>query len=186
MRHNRIAIQFEYGCVSLRMRFERNTSVVARRYMNIHSPPINALGSAVPVVCKRHRQKTNKTIHFLRAPMTSLFSNNKTKNQWTVLQSIENTSKRGRQCLLMQPLMPCTRPDFDEALFNFRIFLKLGAPSCLGPGQVVPPAPPPHLGGPVCTRMYLYVTRMYSCVLVWCFSHDHHFTKHSIFYSQAI
>ena len=119
------------------------------------------------------------------APMTSLFSN-KTKNQWTVLQSVENTSKRGRQCLLMQPLMPCTRPDFDEAFFNFRIFLKLRAPSCLGPGASCPPCPPPPLGGPVCTRMYLYVTRMYSCVLVWCFSHDHHFTNHSIFYSQAI
>ena len=24
----------------------------------------------------------------------------------------------------------------------------------------------------VCTRMYSYVTRMYSYVLVWCFSHD--------------
>ena len=28
-------------------------------------------------------------------PMMSLFSNNKTKNQWTVLQSVDNTSKRG-------------------------------------------------------------------------------------------
>ena len=27
----------------------------------------------------------------------------------------------------------------------------------------------------VCTCMYLYVTRMYSYVLVWCFSHDHMF-----------
>ena len=40
---------------------------------------------------------------------------------------------------LMQPLMPCTRPDFDGALFNFRIFLKLGAPTCLGPGVSSPP-----------------------------------------------
>ena len=29
------------------------------------------------------------------APMTSLFSNNKTKNRLTVLQRVENTSKRG-------------------------------------------------------------------------------------------
>ena len=93
------------------------------------------------------------------APMTSLFSNNKTKNQWTVLQSVENTSKRGRQCLLMQPLMPCTRPDFDEALFNFRIFLKLGAPSCLGPGASCPPP-----SRPPC--MYSYVLVCYSYVLV--------------------
>ena len=63
------------------------------------------------------------------APMTSLFSNNKTKNRWTVLQSVENTYKRGLQ---MQPLMPCTCPDFDGALFNFRIFLKLGAPRDAG------------------------------------------------------
>ena len=39
--------------------------------------------------------------------------------------------------------MPCTRPDFDGALFNFRIFLKLGAPTCLGPGASWPPCPPP-------------------------------------------
>ena len=37
--------------------------------------------------------------------------------------------------------MPCTRLDFDGALFNFRIFLKLGAPTCLGPGASCPPAP---------------------------------------------
>ena len=43
----------------------------------------------------------------------------------------------------MQPLMPCTRPDFDGALFNFRIFLKLGAPTCLGSGASCPPLPPP-------------------------------------------
>ena len=99
------------------------------------------------------------------APMTSSFSN-KTKNQWTVLQSVENTSKRGRQCLLMQPLMPCTRPDFDEALFNFRIFLKLGAPSCLGPGASFPPCPPPPSAALyvlVCTCMLLVCTRVYWC-----------------------
>ena len=28
--------------------------------------------------------------------------------------------------------MPYTRPDFDEALLNFRLFLKLGTPSRLG------------------------------------------------------
>ena len=39
--------------------------------------------------------------------------------------------------------MPCTRPDFGGALFNFRLFLKLGAPSCLGPGASCPPCPPP-------------------------------------------
>ena len=37
--------------------------------------------------------------NFIRGPMTSLFSNNKPKNQWTVLQSVENTYKRGLQCL---------------------------------------------------------------------------------------
>ena len=47
----------------------------------------------------------------------------------------------------MQPLMPCTRPDFNGALFNFRIFLKLEAPTGWGPGQVAQPLPPP-LGGP--------------------------------------
>ena len=34
-------------------------------------------------------------------------------------------------------------PDFDEALFNFRIFFKLGAPTCLGPGASCSPCPPP-------------------------------------------
>ena len=29
------------------------------------------------------------------APMTSLFSNNKTKNRWTARQSVEKTYKRG-------------------------------------------------------------------------------------------
>ena len=43
--------------------------------------------------------------------------------------------------------MPCTSPDFDRALFKFRIFLKLGAPTCLGPGASCPPPCPP-LGGP--------------------------------------
>ena len=38
--------------------------------------------------------------------------------------------------------MPCTNPEFDGAWFNFRIFLKFGAPTCLGPGQVASPAPP--------------------------------------------
>ena len=38
--------------------------------------------------------------------------------------------------------MPCTRPDFDRALFNFSIFLKLGVLTCLGPGASCPPAPP--------------------------------------------
>ena len=38
--------------------------------------------------------------------------------------------------------MPCTRPDFDGALFNFRIFLKLGGPTCLGPGASFSPPPP--------------------------------------------
>ena len=79
------------------------------------------------------------------APMTSLFSNKKTKNRWTVLQSVENTHKRGLECLLMQPLMPCTRPNFDVALFNFRIFLKLGAPTCLEPGASCPPSRQPWL-----------------------------------------
>ena len=55
----------------------------------------------------------------------------------------------------MQPLMPCTRPDFDGAILmgpfdgGFRIFLKLGAPTCLGPGASCPSSPPPSLGGPV-------------------------------------
>ena len=34
-----------------------------------------------------------------------------------------------------------TRPDFDRALINFRTFLKLGAPTCLGPGASCPPCP---------------------------------------------
>ena len=40
--------------------------------------------------------------------------------------------------------MPCTHPDFDGALFNFRVFLKLGGPTCLGPGAScpLPPLPP--------------------------------------------
>ena len=33
--------------------------------------------------------------NFIRGPYDVLFSNNKTKNLWTVLQSVENTSKRG-------------------------------------------------------------------------------------------
>ena len=39
--------------------------------------------------------------------------------------------------------MPYTRPDFDGALFNFRIFLKLVASTCLGPGASCPPPPCP-------------------------------------------
>ena len=50
----------------------------------------------------------------------------------------------------MQPLFPCTRPDFDGA-FNFRIFLNLRALTCLGPGASCPPCPPP-LSGPVSTQ----------------------------------
>ena len=48
----------------------------------------------------------------------------------------------------MLPLMPFACPDFDGALINFRIFLKLGPLLAWGPGQVVP-YPPPPLGGPV-------------------------------------
>ena len=33
--------------------------------------------------------------NYISAPMMSLFLNNKTKNRWTVLQSVENTSKQG-------------------------------------------------------------------------------------------
>ena len=79
----------------------------------------------------------------LSGPGAKFYSNNKTKNRWAVLQIVENTYKRGLSCLQMQPLMPGTCPDFDGALFNFRIFLKLGAPTCLGPGASCPPAPPP-------------------------------------------
>ena len=43
-------------------------------------------------------------------------------------------------------------PDFDGALFNFRIFLKLGAPTCMGPGASCPP-----LGGP--DRNRILITR---------------------------
>ena len=43
--------------------------------------------------------------------------------------------------------MPFACPDFDRGLFNFRIFLKLGAPTCLGPRESCLPTPP--LGGPV-------------------------------------
>ena len=39
--------------------------------------------------------------------------------------------------------MPCTRHDFDRALFNFSIFLKLGALTCLGPGASCPLCPLP-------------------------------------------
>ena len=69
----------------------------------------------------------------------------------------------------MQPLLPCTRPDFDGALFNFRIFLKLGAPTCLGPGASCPPCPPP-LGGPVCRLEFcrLEFCRLEFCRLEFC------------------
>ena len=54
---------------------------------------------------------------------------------------------------LIQPLMPCTRPNFDgRALFNFRIFLKVGASILVwGRGQVAPtptPLAPTSPGGP--------------------------------------
>ena len=33
-------------------------------------------------------------------------------------------------------LMPYICPDFNKALLNFRLFLKLGVPLCLDPGEV--------------------------------------------------
>ena len=39
--------------------------------------------------------------------------------------------------------MPYTRPDFDGALLNFRLILKLGVPVGLGAGQVAPLLPSP-------------------------------------------
>ena len=42
---------------------------------------------------ERTREARGKII--LGAPMMSLFSNNKTKNRWTVLQSVDNTYKQG-------------------------------------------------------------------------------------------
>ena len=46
----------------------------------------------------------------------------------------------------MQPLTLCLPPPIlTGSIFNFRIFLKLGAPTCLGPGAS---CPPPSLGGP--------------------------------------
>ena len=42
------------------------------------------------------------------APMTSLFSNDKTNKRRTVLQNVKNTSKRG--------VMVYTRPNFNGAL----------------------------------------------------------------------
>ena len=40
-----------------------------------------------------------------------------------------------------------TQPDFDRALLNFRLFLKLGTPSWLGPRGKLP-LQPPSLSGP--------------------------------------
>ena len=44
---------------------------------------------------------------------------------------------------LNQALMPYTCSDVDWALFNFRLFLKLGSPSRFGAQVKLPPLPPP-------------------------------------------
>ena len=47
--------------------------------------------------------------------------------------------------LLNQALMPYTRPDVNWALLNFRVFLKLGAPSRFGAQGKSPPLTPSSL-----------------------------------------
>ena len=60
-----------------------------------------------------------------------------------------------------------TSPDFNGALFNFRIFFKLGAPTCLGPGASWPPSPPPPpLGGPIRERCDMKREIVYLTMLI--------------------
>ena len=76
--------------------------------------------------------------------MTSLFSNNETKNRWTVLQSVENTYQNGtvnafkcsRYCLILAPILigPCSILEY---------FSSWGPLLVWGPGQIAPLPPPP-------------------------------------------
>ena len=71
-----------------------------------------------------HRKKSQASA----GKIISIFK--QTKNRQTAFQSVENTTKRGFQCH--------TLPDFIEALPNFGLFLKLGAPNSFGPGASCP------------------------------------------------
>ena len=60
--------------------------------MGVSLSPLRGQNSRViPRAAERTRRARGKVL--FGAPMTSLFSNNKTKNRWTVLQSVD-TSKR--------------------------------------------------------------------------------------------
>ena len=106
------------------------------------------------------------------------FQTTKTKNRWTVFQSVENTSKPGPYALHLL--------DVDWALLNFRLFLKLGPPSRFGAQDKSPPLPSLPHGDP--DYECLYMVTFFSCQFcVFQSSFDTWFTQQSylLFLFQA-